>query len=121
MTNWKKLIEENRAKIEKAIFEAWEYMLTDDYTVSMENAVLLWDDGDITTHYRDQNSFSEGEFNGKAICITAWGGQKDEECYNTFVNDYDTLREAEEEYVKFYSHEYPIDTDEIIDRVLTRV
>jgi len=114
--DWKKLINDNREELKNAMLEQWKEMLTAEPFTSMRNVVLLWDDGDIAKSYRDQNSFSKGEFDGTAICIASFGGQKDEEVYAEFEEEYGD--DAEEEYLDFYTSEYPVNTDEIIENVL---
>lgn len=106
-TNWKELIKQKKEEIEKAIFEQWKEMLTAEVTTSMRNVVLLWDDGEVTTGYRDQNSFSRGEHEGIAICIASFGSQKDDS-YNDF--------EDEQEYIDFMCSEYPPDIDDILNQ-----
>jgi len=106
-TNWKELIEQKREEIEKAIFEQWKDMLTVDQTTSMRNVVLLWNNGEVTTGYRDYNSFSTGEHDGTAICIISFGSQKDD-CYSEF--------EDENEYINFMCSEYPPDIDDILNQ-----
>ena len=104
--NWKKLIEDNKEKLEEKILEQWKSMLDEPITSSMRAVVLLWDDGDITTGYRDQNSWSMGEHNGTAICIVSFGSTMDES-----INDFDDVGE----YKYFMLSEYPPDMDIIID------
>lgn len=106
---WKKLIEDNRDKLETAIIEQWKLMLDEPETTSMRAVVLLWDDGEVTTGYRDQNSFSCGEHDGTAICIASFGSTKD-----NCIDEFDSLSE----YKEFMTQEYPPDVDEIIDMTI---
>lgn len=103
---WKELIESKRAEIAEKIIEAWKEMLLVDVCTSMRSGVLLWDDGDVRTFYRDQNSWSEGEHNGTARCIYSTGSQQDDS-----RSEYD----SDEDYIDFMVSEWAPDTDAIID------
>lgn len=105
-TNWKELIEQKREEIEKAIFEQWKEALTEPQISSMRHVVLLWDDGEVTTGYRDQNSWSTGEHNGTAICMVSFKSQRDD-C----ISDFD----SEQDYIDFMCSEYPVDASTMID------
>jgi hypothetical protein len=107
--NWKELIQNNKDKLEEKIIEQWKLQLDEPVTSSMRAVVLLWEDGDITTVYRDQNSWSIGEHNGTAICVASFGSTMDES-----INDFEDV----EEYKRFMLSEYPPDVDRIIDNVI---
>ncbi|KJR97964.1 MAG: hypothetical protein VR68_11695 [Peptococcaceae bacterium BRH_c4a] len=110
--NWKHLIEGKRGELETAIIKQWKLMLDEPETTSMRAVVLLWDDGDVTTGYRDQNSFSQGEHDGTAICIASFGSTKDE-CMDEF--------DSADEYRKFIEREYLVDVDDILDMAIADI
>lgn len=112
MTNsqWIEMIESKRAEIETMVFEQWASMLTESESTSMRAVVLLWDDGAVTTGYRDQNNFSTGEHNGTAICIASFGSQIDRSTFDEC--------ESESEYISLMKSEYPVDVDEIINETV---
>jgi len=107
--NWKQLIEGKREELEEAIIEQWKLMLDEPETTSMRAVVLLWEDGEVTTGYRDQNSFSHGEHDGTAICIASFGSTKDE-C----MSDFEDINE----YKSFMEREYLPGIDDIIDEAI---
>ena len=106
---WENLIESKREELSEKIAEQWSSMLTEPVTSSMRAVVLLWDDGDITTGYRDQNSWSAGEHEGKALCVASFGSQ-----YDDSREEFDDV----DEYIDFMRREYPPDTDDIIENTL---
>jgi len=110
--NWKELIQNNRDKLEEKILEQWKLQLDESVISSMRAVVLLWDDGEITTGYRDQNSWSQGEHIGKAICVASFKSTMDES-----INDFEDV----EEYRKFMLSEYSPDVDQIIDDAIREV
>jgi hypothetical protein len=112
MKNWKTLIENNRDKLEEKIIEQWKLMLDEPVVTSMRAVVLLWEDGEITTGYRDQNSWSQGEHKGTAICIASFGSTMDES-----IHDFDDVGE----YRRFMLSEYPPNVDRIVNLAIKEI
>jgi 2-hydroxy-3-keto-5-methylthiopentenyl-1-phosphate phosphatase len=119
MTNqeWISLIEQKREELEKEIFEAWKSQILDDPHNNMREVVLLWDDGKITRSYRDHNTWSVGEHNGKAILIASFPGGRGDD-WQDFMNEFQDEEKANREYVNFMLSEYPLDVTEHLENTL---
>lgn len=111
--NWPEIIEANRDKLEPVILKQWIVMLDEPITSSMQAFVLLWEDGDISTGYREQNSHTVSEHIGESICAASFQGMLDT-FGNTTPKDFDSI----EAYIDFMLSEYPPNIDEIIDEAI---
>ncbi|CVK18435.1 hypothetical protein [Sporomusa sphaeroides] len=116
MVNWKKIIEDNREEIEAALIRQWVNSLDETPGDDLrQHAVELRQDGTVLEYITEAHHTSVDILNGKSILVYQFPGARRE----GYIDEhYDGDTQA---WIIDMQEFHPLDTDTIIDDIITEV
>lgn len=102
---WIKLIEAKKDELKPAIERAFKESFAIGTGCSMQDCVILDEDGDIRNSYEDYNSTSGDVWKGRAIYIVKFKSNSTAPDYNGYFDKYALFYEKQGELVKKFNED----------------